>query len=60
MVVHQLLVKVDGWHVIGIPVSVDKIGIFFREVCVCVYVCVCVCVCVCGVCVYVVMVVVCV
>ena len=31
-VVHQLLVKVAGWNRIDIPVSVDKIGIFFREV----------------------------
>lgn len=30
--VHQLLVKVAGWQSICIPVSVDKIGIFFREV----------------------------
>ena len=36
VVVHQLLVKVAGWKKIDIPVSVDKIGIFFREVCVCV------------------------
>ena len=32
VVVHQLLVKVDRWKRINIPVSVDKIGIFFREV----------------------------
>ena len=32
MIVHQLLVKVAGWQRIGIPVSVDKIGVFFREV----------------------------
>ena len=32
-VVHQLLVKVAGWQRIAIPVSVDKIGVFFREVC---------------------------
>ena len=32
MTVHQLLVKVAGWQRIEIPVSVDKIGIFFREV----------------------------
>ena len=30
--VHQLLVKVAGWQQIDIPVSVDKIGIFFREI----------------------------
>lgn len=30
--VHQLLVKVAGWQRIAIPVSVDKIGVFFREV----------------------------
>ena len=30
--VHQLLVKVAGWQGIDIPVSVDKIGVFFREV----------------------------
>ncbi len=30
--VHQLLVKVAGWQSIDIPVSVDKIGVFFREV----------------------------
>ena len=30
--IHQLLVKVAGWHRIAIPVSVDKIGVFFREV----------------------------
>ena len=30
--VHQLLVKVSGWQSIDIPVSVDKIGVFFREV----------------------------
>lgn len=32
MLVHQLLVKVAGWQSIDIPVSVDKIGVFFREV----------------------------
>ena len=32
MIVHQLLVKVAGWQRISIPISVDKIGIFFREV----------------------------
>lgn len=32
LVVHQLLVKVAGWQSIDIPVSVDKIGVFFREV----------------------------
>ena len=32
VVVHQLLVMVAGWDMIDIPVSVDKIGIFFREV----------------------------
>lgn len=32
VVVHQLLVKVAGWQKIDIPVSVDKIGVFFREV----------------------------
>ena len=56
LIVHQLLVRVAGWGQIDIPVSVDKIGVFFREVCVCVCVCVwggcgcvwvCVCVCVC-------------
>jgi hypothetical protein len=31
-VVHQLLVKVAGWQRIAIPISVDKIGVFFREV----------------------------
>ena len=31
-VVHQLLVKVAGWQRIVIPVSVDKIGVVFREV----------------------------
>ena len=30
--IHQLLVKVAGWQRISIPVSVDKIGVFFREV----------------------------
>ena len=30
--VHQLLVKVVGWERIDIPVSVDKVGVFFREV----------------------------
>lgn len=30
--VHQLLVKVAGWQSIDIPISVDKIGVFFREV----------------------------
>lgn len=30
--VHQLLVKVAGWRTIDIPISVDKIGVFFREV----------------------------
>ncbi len=29
---HQLLVKVSGWQCIETPVSVDKIGVFFREV----------------------------
>ena len=29
---HQLLVKVSGWQCIDIPISVDKIGVFFREV----------------------------
>ena len=29
---HQLLVKVAGWQKTTIPVSVDKIGIFFRDV----------------------------
>ena len=32
LVVHQLLVKIAGWQSIDIPVSVDKIGVFFREV----------------------------
>ncbi len=32
LIVHQLLVKVAGWQTITIPVSVDKIGVFFREV----------------------------
>lgn len=32
LVVHQLIVKVAGWESIGIPISVDKIGVFFREV----------------------------
>ena len=31
-IVHQLLVKVAGWQRIVIPISVDKIGVFFREV----------------------------
>ena len=30
--VHQLLVRVAGWQCIDTPVSVDKIGVFFREV----------------------------
>lgn len=30
--IHQLLVKVAGWQCIEIPISVDKIGVFFREV----------------------------
>lgn len=30
--VHQLLVKVAGWLPIAIPISVDKIGVFFREI----------------------------
>ena len=61
MVVHQLVVKVAGWKKIAVPVSVDKVGVFFRElepsnddeldthvqVCVCLSVCVCLCVCVC-------------
>ena len=29
---HQLLVKIEGWKTIDIPVSIDKIGVFFREV----------------------------
>ncbi len=29
---HQLLVKVAGWLPITIPISVDKIGVFFREI----------------------------
>ena len=32
LLVHQLLVKVVGWERIDIPVSVDKVGVFFREV----------------------------
>ena len=32
LIVHQLLVKVSGWQRNDIPVSVDKIGVFFREV----------------------------
>lgn len=32
VVVHQLVVKVAGWQNTSIPVSVDKIGIFFRDV----------------------------
>ena len=32
LIVHQLLVKITGWQPIDIPVSVDKIGVFFREV----------------------------
>ena len=50
LIAHQLLVRVTGWSQIDLPVSVDKIGVFFREVsvvCVCVSVCVyaqCVCV----------------
>ena len=31
LVVHQLKVKVDGWEETVIPISVDKIGVFFRE-----------------------------
>ena len=30
-VVHQLVVEVAGWARVGIPVSVDKTGVFFRE-----------------------------
>ena len=30
--VHQLLVKVAGWETVPIPISVDKIGVFFREI----------------------------
>lgn len=32
LVVHQLQVKVAGWSSIRIPISVDKIGVFFREI----------------------------
>ena len=32
VLVHQLVVKVAGWQNTSIPVSVDKIGIFFRDV----------------------------
>lgn len=32
LIVHQLVVKVAGWQSIDIPISVDKIGVFFREV----------------------------
>ncbi len=32
LVVHQLMVKVAGWLPITIPISVDKIGVFFREI----------------------------
>ena len=28
---HQLVVKVAGWKKIAVPVSVDKVGVFFRE-----------------------------
>ena len=31
LVVHQLVVKVAGWKRIAIPISVDKVGVFFRE-----------------------------
>ena len=31
LVVHQLVVKVAGWKKITVPISVDKVGIFFRE-----------------------------
>ena len=31
LVVHQLRVKVDGWEEVNVPVSVDKIGLFFRD-----------------------------
>ena len=30
--VHQLRVKVEGWEEVGVPVSVDKIGLFFRVI----------------------------
>ena len=32
MIVHQLRVKIDGWEEITVPISVDKIGIFFRDI----------------------------
>ena len=44
LIAHQLLVRVAGWSQIDIPVSVDKIGVFFREVSVCMCEGVCVCV----------------
>ena len=30
--VHQILVQVDGWKRITFPVSVDKVGVVFREI----------------------------
>ena len=32
LVVHQLRVQVQGWEEVAVPVSVDKIGLFFREI----------------------------
>ena len=32
MIVHQLRVKIDGWEEIAVPISVDKIGMFFRDI----------------------------
>ena len=29
---HQLRVQVEGWAEVPVPISVDKIGIFFRDI----------------------------
>ena len=32
LIVHQLRVRVEGWVEAPVPISVDKIGIFFRDI----------------------------
>lgn len=32
LIVHQLSVQVEGWLQLAVPISVDKVGLFFREV----------------------------
>lgn len=32
LVIHQLRVKIEGWEEINVPISVDKIGLFFRDI----------------------------